>query len=326
MSPSPPPPEPSRAKDAAEFVALLRHLRERSGLTYRALEQRAAEHGEVLPRSTLATVLRHDQLPRPELLSAFLLACGHQGDATAWFEARARIAAGGDGPEPTPETTAPPASPLGRPPRPRRLLRRAALLGTAVAVLGGLVGGSQLLDDPPPPPPPPRDSAAPSRPALPLVPGAYRIRPTGSGLCLGESTTEDSGGRVTQVACPGAVPTYVLEPSGGDRYLLRSLHPVFGHGCLGVDSGLLVEGAHLMNDYCGRRGTAEHFTLRPAPGTPGTFLLQPSHTDACVTVPGGIATPGASVLQLPCATPPTGQTFTFEPVPAPTGIPDITSN
>ncbi|MFF0292141.1 RICIN domain-containing protein [Kitasatospora sp. NPDC004614] len=131
---------------------------------------------------------------------------------------------------------------------------------------------------------------------------------------------------MTQVDCAGAVPTYVLEPGGEGLYMIRSLHPVLGHGCLGVDSGLRTEGARLMNDYCGRRGTAERFRLRPSPDGSGAYLIRPAHTDACVTVPGGIATPGASVLQLPCAASPTGQAFTLEPVPAPTGIPDITSN
>lgn len=91
----------------------------------------------------------------------------------------------------------------------------------------------------------------------PLAAGAYLIRTAGARPCLGESTAHDSGGRVGQFDCPGNVPTYVLEPAGGGQYTIRPLHPVLGHGCLGVDSALLTDGAHLMNDYCGRRGTAE---------------------------------------------------------------------
>ncbi|KDN81084.1 helix-turn-helix domain-containing protein [Kitasatospora cheerisanensis] len=333
MSSPPPSPDPARARDAAQFVALLRELREGSGLTYRALEKRAAELGETLPRSTVAAVLRHDQLPRPEVLRAFLLACGHQGPPAAWLEARARLASGKEEPDDTggagPSTPAPPPPPV---PGSRRLLRGAALLGVLLAVLCAVVGVLALRNGPARSSGPARSAgtAAPHGSAAqdppPLAAGAYRIRPTGSGLCLGESAVHDSGGRVTQVDCANAVPTYVLEPGADGLYTIRSLHPVLGHGCLGVDSGLLTEGATLMNDYCGRRGTAERFRLRPSPDGSGAYLIRPAHTDACVTVPGGIATPGASVLQLPCATTPTGQTFALEPVPAPTGIPDITSN
>ncbi|MBR7679014.1 hypothetical protein KDA82_39990, partial [Streptomyces daliensis] len=72
------------------------------------LEDRAAERGGVLPRSTLADVLRQDTLPRAEIVSALLLACGEEAHTDAWLEIRERIAAGGavsgpaptDGPEP----------------------------------------------------------------------------------------------------------------------------------------------------------------------------------------------------------------------------------
>ncbi|MGV9315421.1 helix-turn-helix domain-containing protein [Streptomyces sp. NPDC003691] len=83
---------PREARNTAELAALLRSLKERSGLTYRALEEAAARAGDVLPRSTLAAVLNGRGLPRPELLAAFVRACG-DGDRTAeWLDARARIA------------------------------------------------------------------------------------------------------------------------------------------------------------------------------------------------------------------------------------------
>ncbi|MEU4204118.1 helix-turn-helix transcriptional regulator [Streptomyces sp. NPDC026294] len=77
--------DPAEARDVAEFLAMLRELKERRGLTYRQFEQRAAEQGEVLARSTLADVLSGRRLPRPEILSVFVRACGESGDrATAW--------------------------------------------------------------------------------------------------------------------------------------------------------------------------------------------------------------------------------------------------
>nr|WP_277349209.1 MULTISPECIES: RICIN domain-containing protein [unclassified Streptomyces] len=118
-----------------------------------------------------------------------------------------------------------------------------------------------------------------------------------------------------------------MEPAGGDRYTIRSLHPVLGHGCLGVDAGLRTEGARLMNDCCGRRGTAERFSIRAAAGAhSGTYRILPVHTGACVTIAGGNRTPGVAVVQLPCARTQSGQLFAFDPVPAPTAIPDIRSN
>ncbi|WP_030758168.1 RICIN domain-containing protein [Streptomyces griseus] len=164
-------------------------------------------------------------------------------------------------------------------------------------------------------------------PSGPVEAGTYRIRVVGSGLCLGESTTQDGGGAVGQYACPGSVPVYLLEPAGGDQYTIRSLHPVLGHGCLGVDAGLRTDGARLMNDYCGRRGTAERFSVRAAAGGGGrTYRILPVHTGACVSVPGGNRAPGAAAVQLPCAPERSGQLFAFDPVPAPTAVPDIRSN
>ncbi|GGS19367.1 helix-turn-helix transcriptional regulator [Streptomyces griseoviridis] len=86
--------EPGAARTPAEYVALLRRLKERSGLTYRQLEVRAAERGDVLARSTLADVLRRDALPRAEVVSALVRACGVDGEERAgWLAARERLVA-----------------------------------------------------------------------------------------------------------------------------------------------------------------------------------------------------------------------------------------
>ncbi|MEU4212770.1 peptidoglycan-binding domain-containing protein [Streptomyces sp. NPDC026206] len=83
---------PQEAQDAASFVALMRRLKEQSGLTYRQLEERAAGRGEVLARSTLADALRREALPRAEVLSAFVRACADDHEVGPWLEARDRIA------------------------------------------------------------------------------------------------------------------------------------------------------------------------------------------------------------------------------------------
>ncbi|MBD0425150.1 helix-turn-helix domain-containing protein [Streptomyces sp. TRM S81-3] len=88
--------DPGAARTPAEFVALLRRLKERSGLTYRQLEQKAAERGDVLARSTVADVLRREALPRAELVTALVRACGAEGDASLWLAARERLASASD--------------------------------------------------------------------------------------------------------------------------------------------------------------------------------------------------------------------------------------
>lgn len=84
--------EPGEARTPAEYVGLLRRLKEHSGLTYRQLEERAAERGDVLARSTLADVLRRDALPRAELVAALVRACGPGEDVAEWLAARERLA------------------------------------------------------------------------------------------------------------------------------------------------------------------------------------------------------------------------------------------
>ncbi|MFK4242726.1 helix-turn-helix domain-containing protein [Micromonospora chokoriensis] len=95
---------PDEAADPAEFVGLLRQLKDRSRLTYRQLEQRAAAVGDVLARSTAADVVRRNTLPRPEVVAAFVRACGAGDEVEAWLRARHRLAVGAYAPEsPTPD-------------------------------------------------------------------------------------------------------------------------------------------------------------------------------------------------------------------------------
>src|SRR5688500_20390856 len=92
-----------------EFIASLRDLKQRSGLTYRQLEKRAAEHGKVLARSTLADVLAGERLPAPDVLDAFVHACGEGDQVNAWQQARTAAT------EPVTEpATTPTATPTAR--------------------------------------------------------------------------------------------------------------------------------------------------------------------------------------------------------------------
>ncbi|MBM0279662.1 helix-turn-helix domain-containing protein, partial [Micromonospora tarensis] len=112
-------PRPDEAADAAEFVDLLRQLKDRSRLTYRQLEQRAAAAGDVLARSTAADILRRSTLPRPEVLAAFVRACGAEDQVETWLRARHRLAVGGyqptsSAPDLPPAEGATPDQPPGR--------------------------------------------------------------------------------------------------------------------------------------------------------------------------------------------------------------------
>ncbi|MFC8264098.1 helix-turn-helix domain-containing protein [Streptomyces cinereoruber] len=76
MTPGEHAPDPRGARSPAEFLACLQALKDWSGLTYRELSARAEARGDVLPRSTVANMLSRATLPREELLTAFVRACG----------------------------------------------------------------------------------------------------------------------------------------------------------------------------------------------------------------------------------------------------------
>ncbi|MFJ8856137.1 RICIN domain-containing protein [Streptomyces sp. NPDC102437] len=86
-------PDPRAARTPAEFVAMMRQLRNWADLSFRTLERKAREAGDTLPRTTIAGVLARQDLPREEVLTAFVRACG--GDAVtidAWLDTRRRLA------------------------------------------------------------------------------------------------------------------------------------------------------------------------------------------------------------------------------------------
>ncbi|MFJ7265020.1 RICIN domain-containing protein [Streptomyces globosus] len=85
--------DPKDARTPAEFVATMRRLRSWADLSYRQLERKAEDAGDVLPRATISGALTRADLPREELLIAFVRACG--GDVAtvdAWVDARRRLA------------------------------------------------------------------------------------------------------------------------------------------------------------------------------------------------------------------------------------------
>ncbi|MEV4195821.1 hypothetical protein, partial [Streptomyces toxytricini] len=86
-------PDPKDARTPAEFVAAMRRLRSWADLSYRQLERRAEDAGDVLPRATTSAALARTDLPREELLIAFVRACGGSAATVeAWVDARRRLA------------------------------------------------------------------------------------------------------------------------------------------------------------------------------------------------------------------------------------------
>ncbi|MFB7514119.1 helix-turn-helix domain-containing protein [Streptomyces sp. NPDC056144] len=293
MTPGHRAPDPREARDAAEFLACLQALKDWSGLTYRELATRAEAYGDVLPRSTVANMLARATVPREELLTAYVRACGAAPAALEdWLTARKRLAVrGGDeGPghqgsgAPDPEAASPdfrtaevpsprpePTEPLAQPPSGaaettvtgsgmRVRMWRGIVSGVALAGLG-FAGVSFVAVL--------RDGHGGHPPRLLTAPAAgdVRIRVVGTDLCLGERRGTRSG-QIHQLPCPDAeVPLYSLEEAGGGRWRIVSDHPDYGPGCSGIPSGGRIPGAAYEDSECGDPSRVEAFALEPY-GTP----------------------------------------------------------
>ena len=132
------PPSPVGATDEAAFVAELRRLKARSGMSFRQLQRQASAVGDTLPASTAATMLGKNRLPHEELLVTFLRACGlDEDDMRPWLNTRTRIA---DGPNADPMPPAPVSPHHGT--SPRRSRWRLAI--AAAALVTAFAGGAAL--------------------------------------------------------------------------------------------------------------------------------------------------------------------------------------
>lgn len=267
---------PDQTDTVTEFVGLLGQLRQRSGYTYRELERRAAERGDLLPRSTIADVLRRSALPREDLLGTFVRACGAEDQMDRWLRTRDRLAkASGSTPiDPRDHLSAPELPPSKDPqsvPPFRRLPMSPVRLGLIslglsllliAAGLGlpfgendwstwrgqddsavGLPPGSALTGT----------NASTARtgtpPAAATVEGWVRIRPvTAPALCLTDGRVLNR--RYTplvavQRPCDEVAPQNTfLEHIRDDMYRIQWHHPDYGKGCLmilmdGPGAGLL---------------------------------------------------------------------------------------
>ncbi|MFD8692006.1 RICIN domain-containing protein [Streptomyces sp. NPDC059651] len=271
--------EPERAHSVEQFVVMMKRLKDASGLTYRQLEERAEREGRVLPRSTIADVLRRQALPRPHMLNAFVHACGAGEHAEAWLRSRNRLAlhggsatgtvhalpvregraalspaadgddaggssgVGGAHDQGVEEGAGHPAdqSEPGAAPRRRWYRNRALATRLSVSLSALLLVGavSWLILPDDRGEDPALTAPASQEPAS----GWYSIRPVrATGLCVTEGRGPGGDTVAVQRACARSTPPYTrLDPLGGGRFLVKWAHPVHGWGCLTVVAGGLLE-------------------------------------------------------------------------------------
>ncbi|MFJ7265932.1 helix-turn-helix domain-containing protein [Streptomyces sp. NPDC099050] len=323
--------EPRRADSAAAFIALLRELKSRSGLTYRQLERRAADQGGVLARSTLADVLAGKKLPRPELLSDFVRACGDGARADEWLRSWSRIAAQ---PPTVPTVPAVPAALTGQtappsaespalPGRRRRVLMVLAVVGVlaAAAVVAGITGWPRA------------GSGASAKSALRETPAAQLpvgsalwIRPAlAPGLCLTDGVVRDrryDSLVAVQRPCEETAPhRTTLLNAGVGTYRIQWYRPEMGPACLRLRGQ--GAGAELLEPWA-RCDLASHFRFEPARAANASGYRIRVNDQGCVGIKGGGAEPGTEAVVEPCAQD-ARQIFTVTPEPVASPAPAETS-
>ncbi|MGW2033734.1 RICIN domain-containing protein [Streptomyces sp. NPDC001811] len=324
-------------QDVAHFMTLLRQLKARSGLSYRRLEERAAAVGDVLPRSSLCTMLSRDRPPGPDLLAAFVRACGDGERVALWCAARDRVVRPSAPAEEASWLSAEaPAVPSGavddaaRPPvdrgtredggsgdvappgpgtgprRPRLGRHRRALTVVAAALLTIALGVVVAFRQDQAPWRQLRAGGPPSG-----VPAGGRPTPPGGWvtiriaedpeLCLTDGRVRDW--RYTplvavQRPCAEAAPqSTLLEPAGEGRYHIVWYHPDYGRGCLKALTD--GDGAGLLEpmDVC---SDGSLFTIEPSGELRrGRFVLRVEGS-GCVGIAGSSSAHGAEAVMQRC--------------------------
>ncbi|MEV0703204.1 helix-turn-helix domain-containing protein [Saccharopolyspora sp. NPDC050389] len=302
-------PDPKNIDDAVAFVAALRRMRVRAGLSFRALERRAGRAGDVLPSSTINAALSRDKLPRADLVAAFVRACGgDEPTIETWVAARNDLAARSEGsPEPAAEAEFVP-KPTGR-----AKWRRAAVIAVAAVAAGAAIIALSLTfgqpeshepvaaqrQAPPATPTPQLDEKA----AGPLA-SVQRIRLAHTGLCLGEGPEKfTASGRdvLGQHDCASAGPPVGVEadPDGSFRLLLHS--PENGPGCVTTDYGGSDAEVLLAGHECEDGRPDQRYTFEPV-GSPanGYRIHSVPAPKWCIGVFQHRTEPGVQLIQDRC--------------------------
>lgn len=282
---------PHEVDDAAGFVALLRQLKDRSGLTYRQLEQRAADNGEVLARSTLASVLGNKTAPRPELLAAFVRACGEGDRAGVWMQAWEEVAGRAA------------ASPRVREPARGALGGAAAVwvwISLAAVVLLALTGWALAAADTGA-----DDARNPTSAAAgvgpPLPQGPVRIRPVlAEQLCLTDGPVPSHDALVAvQRPCGEVAPQVTrLKPLDNGAFRIEWQHPDHGTGCLNALAGNAAT-AGLLEPWEACEQTSRFRLERSRSEADDHYVIRVDGR-GCVGIRDSATTEGADAVVEPC--------------------------
>ncbi|WP_157879861.1 RICIN domain-containing protein [Streptomyces natalensis] len=297
---------PGAAMDAAAFVGMLQQLMDHAELTEHQIEWWSAQWGEGLAPGALADLLRRRALPRPEVVEAFVRACGGtDAEVHEWLTARQRIE---DVARLDPVQDAAPVRPRAhtshRKSRRPVLLAAAAALAAALVILGVrlLIGYGAAPD------------AGTQETAPPLPAGEVRIHPLRApGLCLtGERLRRAHAVHTVAVQrpCAQAVPPHTyLKAAGPDRYRIE-WDGTADSGCLALLSGLGVEGLLEPDDDCSATGPTQRFRIEPAGKAAYRIeLTAEDGADSCLGIDGGRATASGALAQAERCTGADGQRF-----------------
>lgn len=299
----------------------MRELKNRSGLTLRQMEERATAHGDVLARSTVADLLRRQTLPRPELLGAFVRACGGQDRLDDWmgaYERLVREATVTEHPSPgnaVADTSAPGAAPAAG--------RKTGVLAVAI-VLAAVATAVVLLTTTDAPPAHQGKAETPTAKQFPRVLALssagnwVRIRPARTpALCL-TAGRERSGRYRSEVAVqlpctePGGPRTF-LQPIGDDVTEIKWEHPVDkGMGCLTIRNESPAKDMLEPEEDCRVEDEAQLFRIEHFDATAtDDYRLRRARTDFCIGIGDDDTAPGAEAIQQPCSGA-AAQRFRFE--------------
>ncbi|MFJ7128356.1 helix-turn-helix domain-containing protein [Streptomyces sp. NPDC098101] len=329
MTPGEHAPDPRGVRSPAEFLARLQALKDWSGLTYRELSARAEARGDVLPRSTVANMLSRTTLPREELLTAFVRACG-TGPAglERWRTARRELterrgygAEDPDLPARDPDLSAP--DPEGTPPE-----------ALAPAPAPEETGPAREKPPAPKEPPAPGGPHGPEEPPAPeAAPGAPPVWP---GAPAGEPPAPGAGSRfrIRRLLVPAVAVAALVFAGVSVVAFLRDGHT--GHpprtptAPAAGDVRIRVVGTDLcLGERRGTRTGQIYQAPCAAAGVPlyalaeaggGRWRIASDHPDygaGCSGVPSGGRVPGVPYEDSECGDPTRVEEFSLEPYGTP---------
>ncbi|MFC8295307.1 helix-turn-helix domain-containing protein [Streptomyces sp. NPDC057242] len=337
MTPGEHAPDPRGARSPAEFLARLRALKDWSGLTYGELSARAEARGDVLPRSTVANMLSRAALPREDLLTAFVRACG-AGPAAPdrWRTARRELAErrgygaadaepeadAGPGPDARPAPAEPEPTDAAREEAPGAARAPGEAPGSGAARAPGeaptpgeapIPGGVPGPEEPPGPPP-----VWPSAPAVaPPGPGTGGTRPRIRGLlvpALAVAALVFAGVSVVAFLRDGHTghpPRTPTAPAAGDV----RIRVVGTDLCLGERRGARTGRIHQVP--CAAADVPRYALVEADGGRWRIVSDHPDHGAGCSGIPSGGRVPGAPYEDSECGDPTRIERFSLEPYGTP---------